>query len=271
MNSTMHPAIQPNESIISDSCFPRGPHEGEREPWNMERAFRAEVQARGGFTCHHAHFDKAYLINAENLKLSQRDMQEKWRLYRDLKTAYTVADLERRISRGVERMIDQGVTHCRSFIDADALVGLLPLEVACAVREHYRDQIHLEFAVQPLEGVLDPEARSAFVKACERADIVGGLPSRDRPNPRAHLDFILSLARDLDKPVDVHIDQENQPGERETEHERGTDFARGHGRASMDIWPFWVLGSSPVRRDSVELRSEPLEMPGVEVKNCVKV
>ncbi len=175
------------------------------------------VQDKGGFTCHHAHLDKAYLINEENLSLSQRDMQEKWRLYRDLKAGYTTEDLYQRISRGVECMIEQGVTHCRTFIDADELVGLLPLKVALQVREDYKDRIHLEFAVQPLEGVLDPEARRVFVHACEMADIVGGLPSRDRPNPEKHLDFIMSLARDLGKPVDVHIDQENNPEETETE------------------------------------------------------
>lgn len=191
--------------------------ENKRPAWDMLGALASKIEERGGFTCHHAHFDKAYLINEENLALSQRDMQEKWRLYRELKMSYSYDDLYTRISRGVERMIEQGVTHCRTFIDADALVGLLPLEVACDVRAHYADDIHLEFAVQPLEGVLDPEARRAFVRACEIADIVGGLPSRDRPNPGAHLDIVMQVARDLDKPLDVHIDQENQPDERETE------------------------------------------------------
>ena len=186
-------------------------------PWDMKSAFMERVDRQGGLTCHHAHFDKAYLINEQNLALSQRDMQEKWRLYRELKQGYHYDDLYTRVSRGVERMIAQGVTHCRSFIDADALVGLLPLQVALDVRERYRDQIVLEFAVQPLEGVLEPQARKAFVEACELADVIGGLPSRDRPNPEAHLDFIMELAHDLDKPIDVHIDQENQPNEHETE------------------------------------------------------
>ena len=185
--------------------------------WDMISLLKKRIDERGGFTCHHAHFDKAYLINEENLALSQRDMQDKWRLYRELKMGYHYEDLYTRISRGVECMIAQGVTHCRTFIDADALVGLLPLEVARDVREHYADHIKLELAVQPLEGVLEPSARQAFIKACELADVVGGLPSRDRPNPEAHLDFVMDLARDLDKPIDVHIDQENQPDEQETE------------------------------------------------------
>ena len=120
----------------------------------------------------------------KNLVLSQRDMQEKWRLYRDLKKNYTFEDLYTRISRAVEKMIEQGVTHCRSFIDADGLVGLLPLQAALAVREDYKHKIHLEYAVQPLEGVLEPKAQKAFVEACKLADIIGGLPSRDRPTPR---------------------------------------------------------------------------------------
>ena len=43
------------------------------------------------------------------------------------------------------------------------------------------------------------------------ADYCGGLPSRDRPRPEAHLDIVLDLAKRLGKPVDVHVDQENNP------------------------------------------------------------
>ena len=47
------------------------------------------VEQLGGFACHHAHFDKAYLISMENLRLSQVDMQKKWALYKYLKENYT--------------------------------------------------------------------------------------------------------------------------------------------------------------------------------------
>ena len=53
-------------------------------------------------------FDKAYLISDDNLVLSQHDMQDKWRLYRELKKSYTFKDLYTRISRAVEKMIEQG-------------------------------------------------------------------------------------------------------------------------------------------------------------------
>ena len=189
----------------------------ETAPWDMRREFLQLVTKYQGFACYHAHFDKAYLISLENLKLSQVDMQKKWELYRYLKENYTHEDLVERIERGAERMVQQGVTHCRSFVDADSTVRMLPIEAAIEVREKYRDRITLQFAVQPLQGVLDEESRKYFVNACEKADIIGGLPSRDRPYPEKHLDFIMGVAKDMDKRLDVHVDQENNPDESETE------------------------------------------------------
>jgi cytosine/creatinine deaminase len=186
-------------------------------PWDMKKHFLQMVLERGGFACYHAHFDKSYIISLDNLKLGQADMQKKWELYKYIKENYSENDLMERMTRCIEVMIAQGVTHCRTFIDADKTVQLLPMNVALALKEKYKKDITLELAVQPLEGVLEEKSRSFFAEACALADVVGGLPSKDRPTPEKHLDFILSLAKDLGKPVDVHVDQENNPDENETE------------------------------------------------------
>lgn len=187
------------------------------EPWNLRLHFLDTVRQHGGFANHHAHFDKAYLITMENLRLSQVDMQKKWELYRYLKESYTHEDLVERISRGLDAMIAQGVTYCRTMVDADSIVGLLPIKAAVEVKKRYADRITFEIGVQPLEGVLDPASFEQYAQACELADYCGALPSRDRPRPEAHLDVVLGLAKKLGKPVDVHIDQENNPSENETE------------------------------------------------------
>jgi cytosine deaminase len=189
----------------------------ETTPWDMRKEFFQLAANQGGFACYHAHFDKAYLISKENLKLSQVDMQKKWELYKYLKENYTHEDLTERISRCVEKMKQQGVTCCRTHIDADSTVKLLPVHAALEVREKYKDEIKMEIAIQPLQGVLDKESREYFTQACEKADLIGGLPSRDRPTPEKHLDFILGLAKELGKRIDVHIDQENNPDENESE------------------------------------------------------
>lgn len=186
-------------------------------PWNLKRLFFQMVSDLGGFACYHAHFDKAYLITKENLKLGQVDMQKKWELYKYIKENYTEEDLVERISRGVKAMIEQGVTYCRTFIDADSTVKLLPINAALKVKEEYKNVIKFEIGIQPLQGVLEAESRRYFEQACELADVVGGLPSKDRPLTEKHLDYIMNVAKDMNKKLDVHIDQENNPFENETE------------------------------------------------------
>ena len=189
----------------------------EERPWDLRHHFLGLVQERGGFANHHGHFDKAYLISPENLALGFVDMEKKWELYRHLKANYTREDLVERISRALEVVIAQGASYCRTMVDADRLVGTLPMEAAHEVRDRYKGRITFEIGVQPLEGVLDPESREAYVAACEMADFCGGLPSRDRPREEAHLDVVMQTAKRLGKPVEVHVDQENNPYQHETE------------------------------------------------------
>ena len=51
-------------------------------------------------------------------------------------------------------MIAQGVTYCRTMVDADSTVGLLPVTAAMEVKKRYAGQIAFEVGVQPLQGVL---------------------------------------------------------------------------------------------------------------------
>lgn len=187
------------------------------EPWNLRLHFLQQAERLGGLASHHAHLDKSYLITRENLRLSQVDMQKKWELYRYLKENYGHEDLVERMSRGVKAMIAQGVTYCRTMVDADSIVGLLPMRAALDVKRLFADEIRFEIGVQPLEGVLDPASHEQYLEACELADYCGGLPSRDRPRQEQHLDVILGTAKRLGKPIDVHVDQENNPLENETE------------------------------------------------------
>ncbi|MBO0701176.1 MAG: amidohydrolase family protein [Zavarzinella sp.] len=188
-----------------------------KRPWDMREEFLRLVRQYGGFASYHAHYDKAYLISLENLEASMIDMQKKWTLYRHLKENYTREDLVERITRGVQNMVDQGATHCRTLIDADSTIRTLGVEAALEVKKKFKSQIHFEIGVQPLQGVLEDESREQFEKACSMADVVGGLPSKDRPTPEKHLDVIMRIAREQNKRLDVHVDQENNPYENETE------------------------------------------------------
>lgn len=189
----------------------------EDSPWDLKARFLQLVQERGGWSNHHGHFDKAYLISPENLALGFADMEKKWELYRHLKENYTHEDLVERISRALQAVIDQGSQYCRTMVDADSIIGLKPIHAAVEVKERFKDKINFEIGVQPLEGVLDEASREQYIEACKLADFCGGLPSRDRPREGQHLDIVMQTAKELNKMVEVHVDQENNPHQHETE------------------------------------------------------
>lgn len=189
----------------------------EHRPWDLKAKFLELVRERGGFANHHGHFDKAYLISPENLALGFADMEKKWTLYRHLKENYTHEDLVERISRAVETVYQQGSKYCRTMVDADSIIGLKPIHAAIEVKERYKDKIRFEIGVQPLEGVLDETSRAQYIEACKMADFCGGLPSRDRPQEEKHLDIVMQTAKEYNKLVEVHVDQENNPFQHETE------------------------------------------------------
>merc|ERR1712147_597740 len=53
--------------------------------------------------------------------------------------------------------------------------------------------------------------------ACRLADFCGGLPSKDRGQEEKHLDIVMQTAKEMNKNVEVHVDQENNPLQNETE------------------------------------------------------
>lgn len=183
----------------------------------MKQLFLDKIKTKGGFVNCHAHFDKAFIINEQNLLQAQMSMEDKWQLYKKIKQNYTPEDLRNRIRRCMQLMVDQGVRYVRSFIDIDPTVGFKCLEAALDIKKEFAGRCELIIVSQTLEGMIQPAARKLIEQAASLVDVIGGLPSYDRPRAAEHLDIIFELAKKHQKQVDVHIDQENNPDERDTE------------------------------------------------------
>merc|ERR1711988_1833217 len=95
--------------------------------------------------------------------------------------------------------------------------GLKPIHAAVEVKKRFQGKIRFEIGVQPLEGVIDEATRAQYIEACKLADFCGGLPSRDRGQGEKHLDIVMQTAKEMNKMVEVHVDQENNPLQNETE------------------------------------------------------
>ena len=182
----------------------------------MKDFFLEEIRKRNGFSCYHAHFDKAYLINKENFIRSQSSLQDKWKLYREFKEKYTEDDLLNRMSRCISNMLSQDVKYIRTFVDADSIVKQKCIDAAVKLKSLYSDVINIDIAIQPLEGLEDKNSIENFIEACKKANYIGGLPDRDSSHSK-HIDLLFDLAKSFNKPVDIHVGQNNVPQEKETE------------------------------------------------------
>ena len=182
----------------------------------MKDFFLEEIRKNGGFKCYHAHFDKSHLMSPKIFSKSQASLQEKWKLYRDFKENYTEEDLLLRMSKCVDNLLSQGTSYIRTFVDADSIVNQKCIDAGIKLKEKYKEKIKIDLAIQPLEGLEDKKSRDNFIKACKKADFIGGLPDRDSSHKR-HIEMLFDLAIELDKPVDIHVGQNNLPTEKETE------------------------------------------------------
>jgi hypothetical protein len=67
-----------------------------------------------------------------------------------------------------------------------------------------------------LEGLETKENIELFNEAATFVDFIGCLPSRDKCI-RKHFDIVFNKAKELNKPIEAHLDQLNIPNEKETE------------------------------------------------------
>lgn len=177
----------------------------------------AKIRQNGGWVNCHAHFDRAFTVNLDTLNFANDLMENKWTLVDPMKKASSEEDYAFRIERAVKSMIVQGVTTCATFIDVDQISQLRAIQAAVSIKKKYAGDIQLFLINQVQKGLLDGQARGWAQKALEYVDIVGATPSKDRPQTGEHIDTVLQWAKEAGKMAHVHIDQENNPNEHDTE------------------------------------------------------
>ena len=223
----------------------------ETEPSDLKTHILQAIQKRGGWVNAHAHFDRAYTITPDILTQAHALMENKWMLVDEHKRTSSEEDYFARIEKAVQKMIDQGVTVCASFIDVDPITELRAIKAAVAVKKKYAPHIKLLLINQVIKGVLDETAKSWAQKALEYVDIIGGLPSKDRPDTDKHLDVLFAWAKETGKMVHVHIDQENNPNEHDTELLAKKTIENGLEGKVVAVHAISVAAQEPSKRQEI--------------------
>lgn len=184
--------------------------------WTPLVELAARIEQAGGFVNAHAHLDRAYTARQEDFtgQNVNAHLFEKWELVNQYKSTATDEVYHQHITRALQGQREQGVQAVLSFIDCDPVCDDRALTAAIRAKESYPE---LRIACQTLRGVRDKDARRWFDHAVQHVDIIGGLPKKDSPFEGEHLDVLFETAKLWKKRVHVHVDQLNDPDEKETE------------------------------------------------------
>ncbi|MBM3381471.1 MAG: amidohydrolase family protein [Betaproteobacteria bacterium] len=191
--------------------------------WMPLAALKQKILGAGGFVNAHAHFDRAYSVTPADLPGAnatvERALQEKWQLVDAWKRSTSEDDYFSHMTSALRGQQEFGVRTALTFVDCDPVAGTRALSAAMRAKEYAATQLQMRLllACQTLKGVLHPEARRYFEMALEKVDVIGGLPGADKGREEEHLDVLLAAAKSSKKRVHVHVDQNNDPAERETE------------------------------------------------------
>jgi cytosine/adenosine deaminase-related metal-dependent hydrolase len=187
--------------------------------WNLKEELVEKIKQNGGWINCHAHIDRAYTITPERFDLFLRPRSEKWALNDELRVSSTVDQIYDRMTRAVERLLEQGVAALATYIDVDGLVKDKSIKAAIRLRERYGKEITLKFLNQTSHGLFDKkrESRKWFEVGAQFVDILGGLPKADLGRENEYFDIVLGTAKQMGKMAHIHVDELNIPEEHETE------------------------------------------------------
>jgi hypothetical protein len=258
-------------------------------PWYRELT-RAVADA-GGLRNAHLHLDRAgtyddsYLRGSGTgaLKGSAVSLHEKHALIHDLHRggAYGRADFLQRVGGVLDSMEDVGTSLAETLVDVSAdEVGLRALHLMRELQGQRDGPLSLRIGAYAPFGFTDaePQRWEVFVEGAGEADFLGCLPEADdvRENPghigfREHCRSVLTLAVELDKPVQVHVDQRNEPTETGTEDlvavadELGWRHREGE---EPRIWAVHAISPSTYSEDRFERLVEGMLRRGIGVITC---
>lgn len=190
---------------------------------NPKQILLDKIKANGGWVNAHTHIDRSYIVNYDNYAQTDDPLHLKWDHPDQFKADVSVEDIVDHMSQVIENQLEQGVQALGSFIDCDSVVKDKNLKAADILRKKYKDQLDLKFIHQPIKGLMDLTERKWFEEAAEFVDIIGGLPERDSKmkigvdKKAEHLDILFETAKKHSKPLHVHVDQLNDPDQRDTE------------------------------------------------------
>ncbi|GAB7021238.1 cytosine deaminase [Halostagnicola bangensis] len=153
-------------------------------------------------------------------------------IWADRKESLEAADVKERAERAIEWMASNGVTRVRTHADTteESLTGVRAL---LELREEVADLVDLQVVAFPQDGIFTDESHEDLLRESLEmgADLVGAIPHNEhtREDGVESVELAMDLAERYGRPVDMHIDETDDPGSRFTEVLASESIKRGIG------------------------------------------
>ncbi len=159
-----------------------------------------------GFVDAHVHLDKTLfpLPNQSGTLLEAIDI---WQASRQTLSA---ASFQMRANQAIQMAVQMGTTAIRTHIDVVEMRDLVALETILTVREQWRNRVEIQIVALGWPG--ETAAYDSVLHEALRlgADFVGGAPAL-LPDPHNAIRTVFALAEQTGKPIDLHIDETEDP------------------------------------------------------------
>ncbi len=167
----------------------------------------------------HTHLDSALTVDVAGPNVSGT-LEEGWKLWQTLREELSKQDVKRRARTTLEWFLANGVTRVRSHVDVTAS-HWENVEALLELREEFAGIVELQLVAFPIDSVVaDSETLEQMTHALEMGvSVVGGLPHGEdsREEGVEHIRRVVELADSYDRPLDLHIDETDDPTSRFTE------------------------------------------------------
>jgi cytosine deaminase len=161
----------------------------------------------------HTHLDKA--LTVEQVENRSGTLYEAIRCMDHVHRTATVEAIRERALRAARLFVLAGTTTLRTHVDITYTTGLQNLEALLAMREAMRGMLDVQLVTLSCDlcGSAGRRTRELYEEALRLGvDAVGGAPALDR-DAREHIDHVFDLAQRYDRPVDLHVDESDDPAD----------------------------------------------------------
>ena len=181
------------------------------------------------FTDIHVHLDAVLTVGQPRFNQSGT-LIEGIEIWAERKRTLTFDDVKCRATLAVKWELSHGVTRIRSHVDV-CDPELTAVKALLGVKKEFTGLVDIQLVAFPQDGIYAfPNGERLMEQAMELGcDLVGGIPHHEmtRDDGVADVKFACDLAQQFHKPLDLHIDETDDPHSRFTEVLAAETIKRG--------------------------------------------